>query len=247
MDLWARLPLTLSGLLLAACAQVLPVPLAADADVLLLGEQHDAADHPERHRQVVQALASQGRLAALALEMAERGASTAGLPADAPESSVQAALGWNSQAWPWPQYRPAVMAAVAARVPVIGANMPRSAQRPAMADAALDALLSAAALESQRQAIRDGHCGLLPEAQIAPMTRIQIARDRAMAQTLAQAAVPGKTVVLLAGAGHVLPDLGVPLHLPAGLRAQSISHPPQPSGVDHCARLREQFRPRAAP
>ncbi|MDB5945434.1 MAG: hypothetical protein JWQ33_460, partial [Ramlibacter sp.] len=86
-------------LLLASCSSPPPMPLAlpgdggtAPADVLLLGEQHDAPGHQETHRRVVQALAARGRLAALALEMAERGVSTADLPPDASEATVRAAL-----------------------------------------------------------------------------------------------------------------------------------------------------------
>ena len=41
-----------------------------------------------------------------------------------------------------------------------------------MADAAWDAHLPAAALARQYDALREGHCGLLPETQIAPMVRI---------------------------------------------------------------------------
>jgi uncharacterized iron-regulated protein len=220
---------------------------AAGADVLLVGEQHDAPAHQRNHQRVVQTLAAQGRLAALALEMAEQGTSTAGLPAGAGEPAVQAALRWNEQAWPWAAYRPAVMAAVAAGVPVLGANLPRANMRAAMADAALDSLLAPAALQAQREAIRSGHCDLLPASQIAPMTRIQIARDRAMAATLAAAASGGNTVVLLAGAGHVLPELGVPVHLPPQLRVHAVAWPAQPSGVDHCAKLRQQLKPAGAP
>jgi uncharacterized iron-regulated protein len=146
--------------------------------------------------------------------MAERGTSTAGLPASASETEVQQALHWNTEGWPWPRYRPAVMAAVRAGVPVLGANLPRDQQRQAMQDPALDRLLPGPALKAQQQAVRLGHCELLPESQITPMTRVQIARDRAMAQTIAAAVAPGKTVVLLAGAGHVQPEVGVPRHLP---------------------------------
>src|SRR5688572_4452129 len=198
--------------LLAGCAFPLGVPAP---DVLLLGEQHDALEHQELHLRIVQRLATRGELAALALEMAEQGVSTAGLPRDAPDATVRAALRWDEQAWPWPAYGPAVMAAIGAGVPVIGANLPRSSLRAAMADASLDRLLTEPALKAQQEAVRVGHCGLLPETRIGPMTRVQIARDRAMAQTLAQAAVAGKTAVLLAGAVHVDPALGVPRYLPA--------------------------------
>ena len=193
------------------------------ADVVLLGEQHDAPEHQRIHHQVVQALAARGKLAALALEMAPQGGMTIGLPRDAGEPAVRAALRWEDAAWPWAAYAPAVMAAVRAGVPVVGANLPRAAMRAAMADEALDAALTAAALKAQQQAMRNGHCGMLPESQIGPMARIQIARDRAMAVTIAEALTPGKTVVLLAGAAHVDRALGVPQHLPARLKVVSVA------------------------
>jgi uncharacterized iron-regulated protein len=216
------------------------------ADAILLGEQHDAPGHQEVHRQVVQALAARNVLAALAIEMAEQGHSTAGLPRGASEASVKAALAWDDDGWPWSSYAPAVMAAVRAGVAVIGANLPRAQLRAAMADAALDTAVSAGVLQTQREAVRDGHCGLLPESQIAPMARAQIARDRAMAQAVTQAIVPGKTVVLLAGAGHVDEEIGVPRHLPSSLRARAEPLPPEAPKRDYCAQLREQFKGGAA-
>ncbi|MBI2771704.1 MAG: ChaN family lipoprotein [Burkholderiales bacterium] len=226
---------------LAACAAPPAVPEAAQSTsaALLIGEQHDAPEHQLFHREAIQALAERGVLAAVALEMAEQGASTAGLAAQASEEQVRQALRWNEQGWPWASYGPAVMAAVGAGVPVIGANLPRDRMRAAMDDSALDALLPGPALKAQQQAIRLGHCGLLPETQIQPMTRVQIARDRAMAQTLVAARVPGKTVVLLAGAGHVDPQLGVPQHLPAGFENKSEALPAgaQPQ-KDYCEDMR---------
>lgn len=235
--------IALAALLLAGCASPLTVRAP---DVLLLGEQHDAREHQQLHRQVIQHLAAQGELGALVLEMAEQGAATAGLPRDASEGAVRQALRWDEQAWPWEAYGPIVMAAVAAGVPVIGANLPRPSLRAVMADAALDRLLPGPVLKAQQQAVRLGHCGLLPETQIEPMTRVQIARDRAMAQTLAQAAVAGKTAVLLAGSAHVDPAMGVPQHLPPSLRVSSRAHPPQAPKKDYCDDLQRQMIRRAS-
>lgn len=231
-------------LLLAACVSLPPgIDALLPVDALLLGEQHDAPSHQQQHLATVQALLYRKQLAGLLLEMAEQGTTTAGLPASADEAAVRTALRWNDQAWPWQSYGPAVMAAVRENVPVLGANLPRAQMRAAMADPQLDGLLAGAALKAQQQAIRQGHCGLLPESQIGPMTRIQIARDRAMAQTVADAARPGSTVLLLAGGGHVDEQLGVPQHLPAGLHARSLRWPAQPSTKDYCAELRQQIAP----
>lgn len=196
--------------------------LLLPADAILLGEQHDAPDHQRLQLLTVETLASQQTLAALVLEMASRGGSTEKLGPDAAEDQVRAALQWNPEAWPWAAYGPVVMAAVRAGVPVLGANLPAKQLRQAMGNSGLDGLLPGPALKAQQQKIRLGHCELLPESQISPMTRVQIARDVSMAQTIAQAARPGKTVVLLAGNGHVDRSLGVPQHLPPGFMAKTV-------------------------
>jgi uncharacterized iron-regulated protein len=249
--------LAISALPLAGCTHLpAAVDQALPADALLLGEQHDVPEHQRLHRDTVQALAARGQLAAVALEMADQGASTQGLPRDADEAAVRQALRWNDAGWPWAAYGPTVMAAVRAGVPVLGANLPRAQMRAAMADESLDARLPAPALARQREAIRSGHCDLMPPAQIAPMARIQIARDRAMADTVSQAAQavqaagagqPARTVVLVAGHAHVDTELGVPQHLPPGVRAQAITWPKAPPARDYCADLRRQMQRPAQP
>jgi uncharacterized iron-regulated protein len=62
---------------------------------ILLGEQHDNPDHQRIERDTVLALAARGRLAALVVEMAEQGRSTAGLMPQATEEQVREALGWS--------------------------------------------------------------------------------------------------------------------------------------------------------
>ena len=192
------------------------------ADVLLIGEQHDASEHQQIEQQVIAILAGRAQLAAVTLEMADVGASTVQLKPGATEEEVRRALTWDDKGWPWAAYGPAVMTAVRAGVPVLGANLPRSQMPASMANGELDKRLPAAALKTQQQAIRAGHCNLLPEKQIIPMTRLQIAKDLTMAATIAQAVSPGKVVVLLAGKGHVDRTLGVPQHLPGTLKARAI-------------------------
>jgi uncharacterized iron-regulated protein len=262
--------LTAMAALLGACAVASPAPAELDGllptPLLLLGELHDAPEHQALQRDTVRQLSSRGALAAVVMEMVEQGRSTAGLPASASETQVRQALDWtgerNTGAWPWSTYGPVVMAAVGAGVPVLGGNLPRAQMRPAMADAALDASLPAEALQRQREAIREGHCNLLPDTQIAPMTRIQLARDRSMAQTAVTSIAPGRTVLLIAGNGHVQRDLGVPRHLPPGqphrvvialardASASAVANPMQADRIwitpprpekDHCAEMKQQM------
>jgi len=215
----------------AGCAAV---PAGADApvarriaallpvDALLLGEQHDAPAHHGIEREAVETLTARGQLAALALEMAGEGHSTAHVAASATEAQVQAALGWDEKAWPWSSYGPAVMAAVRAGVPVVGANLPRARVKDAMADVSLDVQLDGEAYTLQQDAVREGHCKLLSESQIVPMTRIQVGRDRAMAQAIVKARQPGKTVLLISGAGHATKRLGVAQHLPTEVSVKAV-------------------------
>lgn len=235
------------------------------APLILLGEQHDAPAHHEWEQGTAQWLAGRGQLAALVIEMAEAGQRTDGLPPDASEAQVQQALAWARAGWPWSDYGPVVMAAVRAGVPVRGGNLPHAQLRRAMADTSLDAHLPPDALARQHAALREGHCDLLPESQITPMTRVQLARDAHLARTATEALRPGRTVLLVAGKGHVLRGLGVPTWLPensgykvavaqAGKAPDAIDNdadyvhltPPLPER-DRCAELRQRWQHRPAP
>ena len=243
---------------------LLPTPL------LLLGEVHDAPEHQQLQMRAISALAEQGVLKAVVVEMAEQGKHTTGLPANASPDQVKQQLGWDetpgTSGWSWAVYGPVIMQAVGAGVPVLGGNLPRSQLRPAMTNATLDSTLDAASLNAIQQLVRRGHCDLLPESQIAPMARIQIARDRAMAQTAESVLNTSGTVLLIAGNEHVRKDLGIPRHLRNSNPARVLQALPTPANnagahtaqertdatfwspnrqeVDHCASLREQWQHR---
>ena len=253
-------------LALLCLATLLMPPLVHAQSAWLFGERHDHPDHQRQTAVAVQRLAAQGRLHALVLEMAERGRSTSGLGADAAEPAVRDALNWHDAGWPWQRYRDVVMNAVRAGVPVYGGNLPRPQLREAMQQPRWDKLVPPEAHARLLEAVREGHCDLLPEAQLGPMVRMQIARDFSLAQALAGAAAgaqPEAIVVMLAGAAHASQETGVPLHLgtlAVPLQVRSIGYassysadaepgfdewrpaqaePPQ----DHCAALRERGMP----
>ncbi len=234
-----------------------PAPLL---EVLLLGEQHDAPEHQAWERDTVQALARQQRLAAVVLEMAHSGHSTRALAKAASEAEVQEALDWQAAGWDWAPYAPVVMAAVQAGVPVHGGNLRRSHMREVMQQTHWDQHLPPTAWERQRDAIRSGHCDLLPASQLTPMARIQLAKDASIAAVAQAQLQPGQTVLVIAGRGHVLRSVGIPTWLPAGLRAQvavaqAQGATPTPPGdydwlvqtpavpaQDHCADLRARWQ-----
>lgn len=245
----------------AAASLLLSCQAALAAGVLIFGEMHDQPDQQRQVAEEVQRLASAGRLAALVLEMAEAPHSSAALPREATAEQVQAALQWRG--WPWPAYAEIVMNAVRAGVPVLGGNLPRAQLREAMLDAQLDARVDAAVRERIGNAVRTGHCELLPAEQLPGMVRIQIARDRAMAEVVSAAArdaPPGSTVLLLTGAQHASRDRGVPLHLAPGTAVRVVLFSGGDGGLaadesrsaafapqrDHCADLRQQLAAPAA-
>jgi uncharacterized iron-regulated protein len=235
----------------------------AGTPVILLGEQHDLDAHQQWEADTVRELARRRTLAAVVIEMAPRGGSTRALPGNAGEAQVQAALSWEEKAWPWQRYREVVIAAVQAGVPVLGGNLPRERMKAAMGDARFDTHLPAAGWQQQREALRDGHCGLLPEAQWTPMARIQLARDESMARTVQDAAAQlrrqGQSVLLISGRGHARADIGVPTWLGSLPYKVAIARAPiepeatefeadrwlvlpAPPGEDHCAGLRAQWQ-----
>lgn len=203
-----------------------PIPIRLHklgrSEVLMLGEQHDAPEHQHIHQQVVSALVDSGELAALVLEMAEAGHSTQGLSATATEQQVQQALDWREAAWPWQAYGPAVMAAVSAGVPVLGGNLPRQLNAATFRDAEWDQRVPPELLQQQREAVREGHCNLLPQEQVAPMARIQLARDARLADTVQSVRQRHRTVLLLTGSQHAHRLWGVVRHLPAGVTVKSV-------------------------
>ena len=278
-------PLVLAtALLLGGCAHQKSTELTSDAQwqqtlaqwsgapAILLGEQHDQTSHHQWEAATVRHLAAQGQLAALVIEMAPAGGDTRALKPGASDEEVKTALLWaqggGPGGWPWQDYGPMVMAAVQAGVPVLGGNLPRAQMKQAMGEARYDSHLPAAGWQLQLDAIKQGHCGLLPESQFAPMARIQLARDEAMAKVSTAAyklAKPGQTVLLVAGRGHVRSDIGVPTWLAAdfepkvtiaqsdkaqvaiNMKADKLLTLPGTASKDHCAELGEQWKNRAAP
>lgn len=199
----------------------------ATVRLALLGEVHD---NPAGHRLRLDLLREMTlrRRWAIALEqfdapaqprLDEARSKLAGRIAADPRRAARElaeAAGFSFEGWDWKLYEPVVALALERGLPLVAANLPVGRGRPP-GDTRPPEGWGAAEARAMADAIRDGHCGLLPERAVEGMVRIQIARDATMARSMVDAhRASGLPVVLLAGNGHVRADIGVPLHL-AGL------------------------------
>jgi uncharacterized iron-regulated protein len=123
------------------------------------------------------------------------------------DARLQERLDWQ-RGWKWADYGPTLRLALRLDVPVLGANLPATDIRQIVAADRLPTLPAAVA-RYQRQALIEGHCGMLPEAMLDGMLAAQVARDHIMAAALE--ALPA-TGVLVCGNGHARRDVGVALH-----------------------------------
>jgi uncharacterized iron-regulated protein len=212
------------------------------ARFVLLGEKHDNADHHRLQAWLLRELIARGRRPAVGFEMFETTDAPAiarylaAAPRDA--AGLGDAVNWGRSGWPpWELYRPIAAAALDAGLPIVATNLPRTVARTlsrqgvAGVDPALAARLGLdRPLPPERQApmaseIRDAHCGQIPESMVGGMVAAQRARDAQIARSLAEAATADGGV-LIAGAGHVRTDRGVPVDLAAlapGARVLSVA------------------------
>jgi uncharacterized iron-regulated protein len=145
---------------------------------------------------------------------------------------------WNERGWPdWAMYQPIAEAALEAKLRVVPTNLPLATVRK-MRSAGLAALepqvtralgldrpLSESMTARLAADIRASHCGYASEESVKAMLAVQRARDAQMAQSLIAAGAPDGAV-LVAGAGHVRNDYGIPVYLSAeapGRRVISIA------------------------
>ncbi|HEY3099663.1 MAG TPA: ChaN family lipoprotein [Methylomirabilota bacterium] len=193
------------------------------ARFVLLGERHDHPEHHQFQAWLLRRMVDAGRRPAVAFEMLDTTQAPAlarhlaAAPRDA--AGLGEAVGWRAAGWPaWRLYQPIAETALAAGLPIVAANLPTTAAR-AVAHGDLSALDPAlvrrhgldqpaaeqAALEEE---IRSAHCGALPDTLVPGMVTAQRARDAEMAERLVAGQRDG--AALIAGAGHVRTDRGVP-------------------------------------
>jgi uncharacterized iron-regulated protein len=195
---------------------------------VLLGERHDNPDHHVLQAKLVHAMIEAGRRPALGFEMLTTDDAPAVIrylarsPKDA--AGLGDAVNWARSGWPeWRFYQPIAQAALDANVPIVATNLSRAATEavrrnglPGLGPTLMSQLRLAEPTPETRLAmtreLRESHCGQVPDTMIDRMVDIQWARDARIAASVARAG-QRDGAVLIAGAGHVRRDRGVPVHL----------------------------------
>jgi uncharacterized iron-regulated protein len=230
---------------------------------LIIGEQHDNADHHAVQLWLLQALGEQRPQGSLLLEMLtpdQQPKVDQVRPPATPPSDLPGALAWQD-GWDWNLYGPIVRFALKQPYPLLAGNLDNSEirafyrQRRGLNGVRSNAASVKATLLEQ---ISDSHCGLLPQSQMPSMLAVQQQRDRRMAERLMAAPTPA---LLLAGAWHARKDVGVPLHVldlgaaqapmvlmlaeqgaeVTAAMADYVWYTPATPAQDYCAQMRKQF------
>lgn len=193
------------------------IPQAArDAQVVVLGEQHDNPDHHRRQAEWVAAL----QPSALVFEMLTPDQAARADVDWTTQADLDAAIGWTGSNWPsFDMYFPIFAAAPDAVV--YGAGVPREALRgqletplaenPLASEFGLDTSLDAE-VQGARQALQAAaHCGALPDEVLPVMVDAQRLRDAALADVALRALkATGGPVAVITGNGHARMDWGMP-------------------------------------
>jgi uncharacterized iron-regulated protein len=205
---------------------------------VLLGEKHDNPDHHRLQAWLLRALIAAGRRPAVGFEMfsVDDAPAIAQQVAAHPSDAVglAEAVNWQRSGWPdWAMYRPIAEAALQAKLPIVATNLSPATVRSlgqsgtvaldaTFADRlGLDRPLAADTQTAMAEEIREAHCGYAAEKQINAMMLVQRARNAQMAESLAVAGQQDGAV-LIAGAGHVRRDYGIPAYLASKVPGASV-------------------------
>lgn len=200
--------------------------MLADADYVLLGENHDNPAHHQLQAQIIAALPwSQATVGFEQINSDQAPALEAWLE-NTPHGTagLDTALNWAQSGWPeWALYEP-VFAALRARgwrpldlmFPAANTRAVFSEGLGAVLEADLverlqpDTLFTAEQRLAMAALMADAHCGHMPAEHMQAMVDVQIARDAYMARRLASS---GERAVVITGNGHARRDWGVPVFL----------------------------------
>lgn len=191
----------------------------AGADIVILGEVHDNAEHHVGQADLIMQLKPK----AVVFEMLSP--EQAGIVNTGPRDDLDALaarIDWANSSWPdFAIYAP-VFAALD-DTPVVGAAAPRGVVRAAFSEGAsavfgtgagqfgLDMAVPAAQLAQRSQMQFDAHCAAMPLEMMGGMVEAQRLRDALFSKAALDALEKyGAPIVVIVGNGHARRDWGMP-------------------------------------
>lgn len=196
-----------------------------NASQVLIGEVHPNPDHHQLQASILASVIASGKQPAVVWEMipfARQDVLDDWTMAQTPDAATLGkTLEWSASGWPaWELYQPIAHVAARHHLKMIGTALPRETmmnigrhgtsgiEENLRASLHLDIELDKQALAGLMKSLREGHCDLMPDEALTPMSLAQRARDGAMADAM----LKGNTslhAVLIAGNGHIRKDWGV--------------------------------------
>jgi len=200
---------------------------------ILLGETHDNRRHHEIQAQIIDALHKALRHASVSFEMIndEQGEALQAHAITSVDMLIELLRGIEDK-WPYARdYRVVFESVLRAGYAIRPANLRRDTIRQIarQGEAGLpdnlrahlkQAQLSAQQMLALEEDIVTAHCNMLPASAVQPMLTVQRVRDAVMSLSLQESSAPIK--LLIAGAGHVRNDSGVPFYLQSADRQARI-------------------------
>jgi uncharacterized iron-regulated protein len=202
---------------------------------ILIGEKHNNPDHHRIQTWITSRLINAGERRAMVLEMIrmDQQDTVDQYLKTKPGVSLSAGLGkalkWSKSGWgAWDHYEAILKPALAKNLPIYGANIGFSKMRaiarsglPALKPETLKALrlgtdsppMKAPIMGAMEAEIIQAHCGMIKPGRAGNFALIQLVRDASFANIMEKGRENTDGTILIAGAGHVRKDRGVPMHL----------------------------------
>lgn len=195
-----------------------------ESEYILLGETHDNRRHHAIQAQVIDSLHEAQSTASVSFEMINdaQGEALRAREISTPDELIEVLRGIEDK-WPYTRdYRTVFESVLRAGFALRAANLRLDTIRriarqgetalPHNIQAHLkQAQFSAQQQRAQLDDIVSAHCDMLPANATQPMVTVQRVRDAVMSLSMLES--PAQVKVLIAGAGHVRKDIGVPFYL----------------------------------
>lgn len=201
----------------------------AEADIVLLGEEHTSMDQKLLHAEIIAGMAVVGKPIVLAMEFFQRSDNAVldrWARGEIDDRELLEATAWYDRGgYRWEYYQPVMNVARAHGMTIVGVNVsrdiPRAVNRGGLAGLSEEERQEVGEVTTegspQHRYLISRYFGdtvaMLPPGWFENMYAAQCLWDVVMARSILAEVDEGATVVLVVGSGHIAYDLGIPRRL----------------------------------